>query len=214
VYLQKLELARNPRLSRQQARSLFNSLLFPPPEPKARPNERPTTTTPRRETSASSRDWVPASTSSAEPLQHGARLREVHPRKCFVTKHFFAAAFLSRFREQFGDSHRALTLEQMPADGREGTAVRLALGARPSQLLVLTVGQAARLGAIGVGIGLLAAVPFLALLLHGQRYGIQSIDPATFISVPAALLPVSALAALVPACKAMRIDPVEALRLD
>jgi hypothetical protein len=54
----------------------------------------------------------------------------------------------------------------------------------------------------------------LALLLHGQLYGIQSIDPATFISVKAALLAVSALAALVPACKAMRIDPVGALRLD
>jgi putative ABC transport system permease protein len=91
--------------------------------------------------------------------------------------------------------------------------VRLALGARPSQLLGLIVGQAATLGAIGVGIGLLVAVP-LALLLHGQLYGIQSIDPATFVSVPAALLLVSALAALVPACKAMRIDPVEALRLD
>ena len=38
--------------------------------------------------------------------------------------------------------------------------------------------------------------------------------PATFISVPAALLLISVLAALVPARKAMRIDPVDALRLD
>ena len=54
----------------------------------------------------------------------------------------------------------------------------------------------------------------MALLLQGQLYGIHSIDPATFVSVPAALLLISALAALVPARKAMRIDPVEALRLD
>jgi putative ABC transport system permease protein len=91
--------------------------------------------------------------------------------------------------------------------------VRLALGAKPSQLLGMIVGQAAALGAIGVAIGWLVAVP-MALLLHGQLYGIHSIDPATFVGVPAALLLISALAALVPARTAMRIDPVEALRLD
>jgi putative ABC transport system permease protein len=91
--------------------------------------------------------------------------------------------------------------------------VRLALGAKPSQLLAMIVRQAATLGAIGVAIGLLVALP-MALLLQGQLYGIRSIDPPTFVSVPAVLLLISALAALVPARKAMRIDPVEALRLD
>jgi putative ABC transport system permease protein len=90
--------------------------------------------------------------------------------------------------------------------------VRLALGAKPSRLMGMIVGQAATLGAIGVAIGLLVAVP-VALLLQGQLYGIRSIDPATFVTVPAALLLIATLAALVPACKAMRIDPVEALRL-
>ena len=52
------------------------------------------------------------------------------------------------------------------------------------------------------------------MLLQGQLYGIRSIDPATFASVPAVLLLISALAALVPARTAMRIDPVEALRLE
>jgi len=54
----------------------------------------------------------------------------------------------------------------------------------------------------------------MAPLLAGQLYGIHSIDGATFVSVAAALLLISALAALVPARKAMRIDPVEALRLE
>jgi putative ABC transport system permease protein len=89
--------------------------------------------------------------------------------------------------------------------------VRLALGAKPSQLLAMILRQAMRFGAIGVAIGVLVALP-TALLLQGQLYGIDSIDPATFLSVPAVLLLVSALAALVPAGKAMCIDPVEALR--
>jgi predicted permease len=89
--------------------------------------------------------------------------------------------------------------------------VRLALGARPSQLLVMIVRQATTFGAIGVAIGVFVALP-TALLLRGQLYGIDSIDPATFLSVPAVLLLISALAALVPARKAMRVDPVEALR--
>jgi putative ABC transport system permease protein len=89
--------------------------------------------------------------------------------------------------------------------------LRLALGAKPSQLLVMIVRQATTFGAIGVTIGLLVALP-TALLLQGQLYGIDSIDPVTFLSVPAVLLLISALAALVPARRAMRIDPVEALR--
>jgi putative ABC transport system permease protein len=89
--------------------------------------------------------------------------------------------------------------------------VRLALGAKPSQLLAMIIRQATGFGAIGVAIGLVVALP-TALLLQGQLYGVDAIDPTTFLSVPAVLLLISALAALVPARKAMRIDPVEALR--
>lgn len=91
--------------------------------------------------------------------------------------------------------------------------VRLALGAQPSELLRMIVGQAARLAAVGVVIGVAAALT-LAPLLDSQLYGIESLDPATFIAVPLALLIIAALAALVPARKAMRIDPLTALRTD
>jgi putative ABC transport system permease protein len=91
--------------------------------------------------------------------------------------------------------------------------VRLALGAEPSQLLRMIVGQAAKLAGIGVVIGLAVALP-MAPLLDSQLYGVQSFDPMTFIIVPVALVMIAALAALVPARKAMRIDPLAALRID
>lgn len=91
--------------------------------------------------------------------------------------------------------------------------VRLALGAEPSQLLTMIVGQAAKLAGLGVVIGLAVALP-MAPLLDSQLYGVQSFDPMTFISVPAVLVVIAALAALVPARKAMRIDPLAALRIE
>jgi predicted permease len=91
--------------------------------------------------------------------------------------------------------------------------VRLALGAEPSQLMGMIVGQATKLAGIGVAIGLAVALP-MAPLLDSQLYGVQSFDPMTFIVVPIVLVMIAALAAVVPARKAMRIDPLAALRID
>ena len=91
--------------------------------------------------------------------------------------------------------------------------VRLALGAEPSQLLRMIVLQAAKLAAIGVAIGVVAALP-LAPLLDSQLYGVSSLDPLTFITVPLVLMTIATLAALAPARKAMLVDPLTALRIE
>jgi putative ABC transport system permease protein len=77
----------------------------------------------------------------------------------------------------------------------------------------MVVGQAMKLAAIGVTLGVAVALA-MAPLLDSQLYGVTSIDPITFVSVPVALLLLAALAAAVPARKAMRIDPLSALRIE
>jgi putative ABC transport system permease protein len=91
--------------------------------------------------------------------------------------------------------------------------VRLALGAQPAELLRMIIGQASKLAVIGVAIGIVAAA-LVSPLLNSQLYGVRAADPVTFVMVPLALLTVAALAALVPARKAMRVDPVTALRIE
>jgi len=91
--------------------------------------------------------------------------------------------------------------------------VRLALGAEPTQLLTMIVGQAAKLAGIGIVVGV-AAAALIMPLLDSQLYGVRASDPATFVAVPVALLAIAALAALVPARKVMSVDPVTALRIE
>jgi ABC-type antimicrobial peptide transport system permease subunit len=97
------------------------------------------------------------------------------------------------------------------AERTREVGVRLALGARPIEILGLVLRQSLGLAAAGIGVGLvLAAV--VAPAITTQLYGVKALDPVTFLAVPAVLLCVAALAALVPARGAMRVDPVVALR--
>jgi putative ABC transport system permease protein len=89
--------------------------------------------------------------------------------------------------------------------------VRLALGAQPMQVLRAVVSQGVTLAAAGVVVGLLLAA-VLAPLISTQLYGVRALDPPTMAAVPAVLLAIAALACIVPAWRAMTIDPVNALR--
>jgi putative ABC transport system permease protein len=89
--------------------------------------------------------------------------------------------------------------------------VRLTLGARPSAVMRQVLGEGAVQAAIGLVIGLGASLA----LMQGLRtilFGVEPTDPLTLITVGASLMIVALMAVLVPAVRAMRIDPVVALR--
>ena len=92
--------------------------------------------------------------------------------------------------------------------------IRMALGARPGDVLTLIIKQGIILTLAGVVIGLLAAVVATRLIDTQQLYGVSATDPFTFAVI--ALLPtaVSLLACYLPARRATRVDPLKALRYE
>ncbi|MGH9936571.1 MAG: ABC transporter permease [Blastocatellia bacterium] len=91
--------------------------------------------------------------------------------------------------------------------------IRLALGAPPRDVLKLVVGQGMKLALAGVGIGLAAAFG-LTRLMKGLLFGVSALDPLTFIAVALLLAGVALIACYIPARRAMRVDPLTALRSE
>lgn len=94
--------------------------------------------------------------------------------------------------------------------GRE-LALRLALGAPAGGVLRMVLGEGMRLAAVGVAVGLAAAL-LLTRLLRGMLHGIEPHDPITIAGVTCVVLATAALAVLVPARRASRLEPMQALR--
>lgn len=91
--------------------------------------------------------------------------------------------------------------------------VRMALGAARGDILRLILGQGIRLTLIGLGVGLLAAFG-LTRFLSSQLLGVTSTDAITFWGVAILLCAVTLVACYIPAQRAMRVDPMVALRID
>jgi predicted permease len=89
--------------------------------------------------------------------------------------------------------------------------VRVALGAQPRRIMDLVLRQGARLALAGVAIGIAGGLG-VAQLLKSLLYGVKPTDPVAFTSVAVLLTVVALLACYVPARRAMRVDPVRALR--
>jgi predicted permease len=99
------------------------------------------------------------------------------------------------------------------ANRRNEFGIRLALGAQASNVLKLILGQGFKLAVVGVALGLLAAVAFTRLL-QGLLFGISASDPLTFALLAALLVGVALLACWIPARRATKVDPLEALRSE
>jgi putative ABC transport system permease protein len=89
--------------------------------------------------------------------------------------------------------------------------IRMALGAQQRSVLRLILGQGVKLAMLGLGVGAVAAL-LLTRLMAGLLYGVSATDPLTFGAVAIVLLGVAVTACYIPARRAMRVDPMVALR--
>jgi predicted permease len=91
--------------------------------------------------------------------------------------------------------------------------IRIALGAQRKDVLALVLGEGTRTTLLGVGIGLIAALG-LTRLMVSVLYGVSATDPLTFLAVAGVLAAVALAACYIPARRAMRVDPIVALRYE
>jgi putative ABC transport system permease protein len=91
--------------------------------------------------------------------------------------------------------------------------IRVALGAQRGDVMKLVLGQGLRLSGIGLAIGLAGSLA-LTRVMASLLFGVSATDPATFLSITVLLAGVALLACYVPARRAMRVDPMVALRYE
>jgi putative ABC transport system permease protein len=96
---------------------------------------------------------------------------------------------------------------------RAEIGVRVALGAGKREVTELIVAQSITMALVGVGLGVAGAIP-LTGVLQTLLFEVSPVDPTTLVTVSAALVLVAGAAALGPAMRAARVDPVEALRAE
>ena len=130
------------------------------------------------------------------------------PRFYAVFVGFFAA--LALFLAAFGIY---ALLSYTVSQRRREIGVRMALGARPGDVVALVVRQGAGLVAAGAVLGLFGAAGS-SRLLESFLYGVAADDPLTFVAAPVALVGVALVACWLPGRRAARIDPMDALRVE
>ncbi len=104
-------------------------------------------------------------------------------------------------------------LSHIVAQRTHEIGIRMALGAQKVHVLKMVLGQGLKLVVIGLGIGMIGAL-ILTRFLASLLYGVKPIDPITLIAVSLLLTGVALLACYIPARRAAKIDPMEALRYE
>jgi putative ABC transport system permease protein len=91
--------------------------------------------------------------------------------------------------------------------------LRIALGAQRGDVTRLVLGEGARMALVGVVFSIAAALG-LTRLMASQLFGVTAQDPLTFVAVAMVLSLVALIACYIPARRAMRVDPMAALRSE
>ncbi len=155
-----------------------------------------------------------ASVDSAQPVFNVDRMDDIVTRS--VSKRRFEAVILAAF------AGLALMLASIGIYGvtsfavnrrSEEIGIRMSLGARPATMLRMILGQGMRWTAVGLAIGITGAL-LVTRLLRSLLFGVTSTDPTTFIGVVVLLAAVSLVANYIPARRALKVDPVAALRTE
>jgi putative ABC transport system permease protein len=147
-------------------------------------------------------------------------LSAFHPMEHFITESTSGASFDSLLLGLFALLALALAMagvygvfSYVVTQQTHEIGVRMALGARPGQMLGTILLRGVRLAALGAGLGLLASF-FLMRVLASQLYQVKPHDPATFAAAAVILVAIAMLACAIPARRAMRVDPLVALRCE
>jgi putative ABC transport system permease protein len=148
------------------------------------------------------------SVASVYPMEHYVAASLAAPRLDTVLLGIFAAiALLLTAIGLFG--MMAFNVAQRTHE----IGIRMALGAQPADVMRQIIRQAARLAIVGLAVGMPAAF-VLTRLMESLLFGVSATDPPTFVGVALLLAGVSLMAAFVPARRAMRVDPMVALRYE
>jgi ABC-type antimicrobial peptide transport system permease subunit len=137
-----------------------------------------------------------------------------------IERSLFQERLIARLSSIFGGLSLVLAcvglyglLSYEVARRRNEIGIRMALGATQRDVLWFLAAQGLVLAAVGVAIGVLAAFG-LTRYVASLLYGVRSADPATFAAVALLLTVLAILACTLPARRAMRVDPVIALRYE
>ena len=145
---------------------------------------------------------------------------EVHPLEAIIAEHYTGYGIISQLMGYFSLLGLFLgaigiygVMAFMVAQRTSEIGIRIALGAQPSQILRLVVGRGLWLAGIGIVLGIVGALAMARLLVF-MLAGISPHDPLTFAGVAVLIAAVSLAACYIPARRAMRIDPLAAVRYE